>query len=128
MLRPEDVVAEQALQCGGVADRALLELGDQRGRAPPCRCSGAHVRDGGGHLAGAATTDGAHPALVAGQTPAGMRRGGAGQRPGVGTQPGQEDLGDRPAGGEPHQVEAERGGTDQGVGHGTRLQRWVRPC
>jgi CO dehydrogenase nickel-insertion accessory protein CooC1 len=35
-----------------------------------------------------------------------------------GVQAGQQHLGDRPAGGQPDQVEAERGGTDQRVGHG----------
>ena len=32
---------------------------------------------------------------------------------GVGGETHEEDLGDGPAGGQPHQVEAERGGTDQ---------------
>ena len=80
------------------------------------------VRDAGRHLAGTAGADDAHAALLAGQAPCGVRSGDGGERPGVGAQRGQEDLGDGPPSREPHQVEAERRGTDQGVGHGDHLQ------
>jgi hypothetical protein len=42
-----------------------------------------------------------------------MSGGDAGEVAGVGVETRQEDLGHGPAGREPHQVEAERGGTDQ---------------
>jgi hypothetical protein len=115
VLGAEEVVAEQSLQGRRVADRALLELGDQDGGAVP-RVTGrgvADVRHGGSHLAGPAGADGAHPALLALQPSGGVGGGEAGEIVRVGGEPHEEDLGDGPAGGQPHQVEAERGGTDQ---------------
>ena len=85
------------------------------------------MRDGDGHLAGAAGTDGQHAALLALEGTGGVGGGDTGEVTGIGGKTHQQDLGDRPAGGQPHQVEAERRGTDQRIGHG-RLQGWVRPC
>ena len=71
------------------------------------------MRDGGGHLPGPAGADGAHAALLALQAPGGVGGGDAGEVRRVGGETHEQDLGDGPAGGQPHQVEAERGGTDQ---------------
>jgi hypothetical protein len=121
VLGTEDVVPEEPFEGGGVADRAALELGDQDRRAVAglrARRDAAHVRDGGGQLAGLAGADGEHAALVAGQTPARVDGGDRGEGGGVGLQAGQQHGGHRAAGGEPHQVEAQGGGTDQRVRHG----------
>ena len=120
MLGTQDVVAQQPLQRGGVPDGAALELLDEDGGAVAGGGGGApEMRDAGRHLTGPAGPDGEDPAVLTVEATAGVRGGDRGQRVGVGTQSGEQDLGDRPSGGEPHQVEAERGGTDQRVGHGS---------
>ena len=93
VLGAEHVVPEQPLERGRVADRAALELGDEDGGAVAARLLGraAHVRDGGGQLAGLAGADGEHAALLAGQAAAGMDGGDGGEGSGVGAQAGQQD-------------------------------------
>jgi hypothetical protein len=118
VLRAQDVVAEQPLQRRGVADRALLELGDEDGGAVLGAGSrAAHVRNRRGHLPGAARADGEHAPLLAGQAAAGVGGGHAGERDGVGTQAGEQHLGDGSARRQAHEIEAEGGGTDQRVRH-----------
>ena len=128
VLGPEDVVAEEALERGGVADGAALELGHQDGGAVarPRRpaATPAHVRHGGGQLAGLAGPDGEHAALARGRGPAGVdAAASAAERAGVGAEAGQEDVGHRAAGRQADQVEAEGRGTDQRIGHGSASRR-----
>jgi hypothetical protein len=71
------------------------------------------VGDGRGQLAGLAGADGELTAFPAGETTAGVHGGDGGESGGVGTQGGQQNRGDRAAGRQPNQVEAEGRGTDQ---------------
>ena len=123
MLRSEDVVAEQPLERRRVADGAVLELGDEDGGAV-ARAAAAPRTCGTAAAISRARRDrtASDPALLAGRARGrgGPRRGGRGPPASAPRPASRTSATDRP-GGQPHQVEAERRGTDQGVGHG-RLQ------
>ena len=134
VLRAQDVVAEQPLERRRVADRAPLELGDEDGGAvagaggdarAPCGTAAASSR---ARRARTART----PRCSRSRPRPGCAPAMAASVVGVGGQAGQQHVGDRPAGGQPDQVEAEGGGTDQGVRHGVASKRTVRgsvrPC
>ena len=114
VLGTQDVVPEQALEGGGVADRALLELGDEHG-GPVSGTGGgvAHVRHGDGQFASAARADGENATLLPREAAGRVGGGDGGESLRIRAEPGEQDLGDRTARGKADQIEAQRGGTDQ---------------
>ena len=115
VLGAEDVVAEQPLEGRGVADRALLEPGDQDGGAVARNAGAASRTCGTAAAISRARRDrtARTPRCSRSRPRRGGRRRWRERSVGVGGETGEQDLGDSSAGGQPHQVEAERGGTDQ---------------